>query len=41
MLLMDHPRPLFDFIFGLFQTNVTIFTTNLCENVHPMNGAEF
>ena len=25
--------------FRSFQTNITIFTTNICENVHPVYGA--
>ena len=36
---MGHPHPLFR-LFSSFQTNiVTIFTTNICENVHPVQGA--
>ena len=29
---MAHPRPLFIY-FRLFQTNITIFTTNKCEKM--------
>ena len=28
----------FSFIFGLFQTNITNFTKNQCEKLHPVNG---
>ena len=35
--LKNGPIPAsYSFIFGLFQTNNTIFTTNQCENVHPV-----
>ena len=40
--LKNGPNPAsFSFIFGLFQTNNTIFTTNQCEkcHVHPVSGA--
>ena len=35
-----HPRPLFN-LFSSFQTNITIFTTNICEKCHdhPVYGA--
>ena len=40
MFLKNGPtRPLFRFYFQSFQTNKTIFTTNICENVHPVYGA--
>ena len=32
---MGHPRALFR-LFLSFQTNITIFTTNICKNVHPV-----
>ena len=32
-LKMGQPRPLFRFIFRSFQTNITIFTTNICEKM--------
>ena len=37
---MGHPRPLFH-LFSSFQTNITIFTTNICEKMsdHPVYGA--
>ena len=31
-LKMGHPRPLFH-LFSSFQTNITIFTTNICEKM--------
>ena len=41
VFLNNGPNPAsFSFIFGLFQTNNTIFTTNQCEkcHVHPVSG---
>ena len=35
---MGPPQPLFH-LFSYFQTNITIFTTNICGNVHPVYGA--
>ena len=35
---MGQPRPLFVY-FRCFETNNTIFTTNQCENIHPVYGA--
>ena len=32
---MDHPKPLFC-LFLSFQTNITIFKTKKCVNVHPV-----
>ena len=42
LFLKNGPSPAsFSFIFGLFQTNNTIFTTNQCEKcqVHPVSSA--
>ena len=35
---MGQPWPLFHLL-SSFQTHITIFSTNKCENVHPVHGA--
>ena len=37
ILKMGHPRILLH-LFSSFQTNITIFITNVCKNVHPVYG---
>ena len=39
LLKMGHPD-LFFVYFHLFQSNITIFTTKKCQNVHPVLGFE-
>ena len=36
---MGHSRPLF-LLFSSFQTNITIFTTNICEKLYKEQGCE-
>ena len=36
---MGHPCPPFR-LFSSFQTNITIYSVNKCDNIHPVYGAE-